>query len=121
MAEKIRFLKIAQSSFMRMYDKNAELKAENARLKAERKCRMKGKCKRCKCPYETNGHLIAGFCKGCAEKLIPALLKALKDMVIQYGGMIDSDVEEEARAAVLNARAIIAKCGKEVQNDNSGG
>jgi len=40
------------------------------------------------------------------------LLKALKDMVIQYGGMIDSDVEEEARAAVLNARAIIAKCEK---------
>ena len=40
------------------------------------------------------------------------LLEALKDMVIQYGGMIDSDVEEEARAAVLNARAIIAKCEK---------
>jgi len=33
MAEKIRFLKISKQSFMKVYDQNAELKAENAELK----------------------------------------------------------------------------------------
>ena len=35
MAEKIRFMKISKQSFMKVYDQNAELKAEIARLKAE--------------------------------------------------------------------------------------
>lgn len=51
-----------------------------------------------------DAHLIAAA---------PALLEALKNMVIQYGGMADGIVEEEASNAVVQAKAIIAEAEKE--------
>ncbi|MBV9463278.1 MAG: hypothetical protein JO317_03520 [Verrucomicrobiae bacterium] len=39
----------------------------------------------------------------------PNLLKALKQMVEQYGGMVDGGVEPSAARAVSYARAVIAK------------
>ncbi len=67
----------------------------------------KNKCIKCGTDIGRGRLLIAGYCKSCANILIPILVDALNGMIIYYGGMAESYVEPEALEGLERAKAAI--------------